>query len=76
MIKDKVHQLAKLIKLRRIELGLTQTQLARTAGISFATINRIEVGAYAPSFDTLTKLVKALNAKLIFKIENKQEVEL
>ena len=76
MIRDKLQQITKLIKLRRVELDLTQEQLAINAGVSFATINRIEGGTHPPSFITLVSVIKALNARLIFKIENKQEVEI
>ncbi len=40
---------AKKVKLVRSELKLSQEDLARALGVSFATINRWENGSYNPS---------------------------
>ena len=40
---------AKKVKLVRTELKLSQEDLARELGVSFATINRWENGSYNPS---------------------------
>ncbi len=45
---------------RRRAANLTQTQLARAAGIRVETVNRIERGKTTPDFATVRKLVKAL----------------
>ena len=51
----------KLIK-RRWATGLSQAQVARTAGIRPETLNRIERGRTTPDFATVRKLVVAMNA--------------
>jgi transcriptional regulator with XRE-family HTH domain len=50
------------IRLRalREKKGLSLRALADKAGITFASINRIELGKTSPRFETLEKLAKAL----------------
>ena len=50
----------KLSKIRK-EHGLTQPSLAELIDMQPHTIGQIETGKRAPSFDTLEKLVAALN---------------
>jgi transcriptional regulator with XRE-family HTH domain len=49
-------------KLRSIreECGLTQEELAYSAGISFTTLNRIEQGHVNPSLATIYAIAEAL----------------
>ena len=49
----------KIIRHRR-RLGLTQTELARRAGIRPETLNRIEQGKRSPSVRTVDKIDRAL----------------
>jgi DNA-binding XRE family transcriptional regulator len=46
---------------RRQEAGLTQSGLARAAGIRPETLNRIERGRTSPDFATIRRLVVAMN---------------
>ena len=48
------------IKLRRRELNLTQTELAKVANLTPAAISQFESGARKPSFKTLSSLSDAL----------------
>ena len=48
------------IRNRRMELSITQTELARTAKLTPAAISQFESGARKPSFDALSKLATAL----------------
>ena len=48
------------IKLRRRELELTQTELAKVANLTPAAISQFESGARKPSFKTLSSLSDAL----------------
>lgn len=45
----------------RLELGLTQAELARAAGVSQPLIARVENGSVDPRFSTLRAIVHALN---------------
>ena len=46
---------------RREELGLTQQELADTAGLTATAVAMIERGERAPSLDTATRLCWALD---------------
>ena len=53
---------------KRLEAGLTQSQLAKKIGTKQSAISRIEQGSYNPSLAFLVKLSKALDAKLKISI--------
>jgi DNA-binding XRE family transcriptional regulator len=55
--------IAKLVASRREELGLSQRELAKRAGISHTVISRIENGQHAPSAKTLGRLADALRRR-------------
>ncbi len=50
------------IKGRRIHLGLTQTQLAKLAGVSQSLIAKIESGNLVPSYENAKRLLNALDS--------------
>ena len=52
--------IAELIKRRRLELKMTQTQLASNASLTPAAISQFESGTRKPSFNTLSSLADAL----------------
>ena len=52
--------IAKLVATRREELGLSQRELAKRAGISHTVVSRIEGGEHSPSPKTLERLAEAL----------------
>jgi DNA-binding XRE family transcriptional regulator len=54
--------IAKLIASRREELGISQRELAKRAGISHTVVSRIEQGEQTPSRRTLERLADALRA--------------
>lgn len=58
-----------LNRLREIRIlrGLSQRQLARTAGIHHPAINRIEGGQRTPTYRTMKKIAKALETD-VFQI--------
>ncbi len=53
-------ELAKKVRLRRYELGLTQEQLAERANFHVNYIGGIERGERNPSIESLVNLAKAL----------------
>jgi len=57
---DHVSLAEKLARRRRV-VGLSQSKLARRAGIRPETLNRIERGRTTPDFTTIRKLVVAIN---------------
>ena len=57
----KTTTIAKNIKKRRKEKGLSQDKLSRLADVSHATIIKIESGGIqSPTIDTVQKIAKAL----------------
>ena len=56
--------LIEMIIAKRIERGMTQSQLAKKMGTKQSAISRLEGGDYNPSLDFLKKLSKALDAKM------------
>ncbi len=63
---------ASRIKNRRMKLGITQTQLARSAKLTPAAISQFESGSRKPSFDALSKLSTALKVTTDYLLGMKQ----
>ncbi|MFZ2189346.1 MAG: helix-turn-helix transcriptional regulator [Candidatus Magasanikiibacteriota bacterium] len=57
-------ELARQIIKKRLELGWSQSELARKMGTKQSAIARLESGGYNPSMAFLQKTVKALKADL------------
>jgi len=62
-------KLGKKIKLARIELDLTQTDLAKKIRAKQKSISRYETGLSMPSIDTLMKISKALKKPVAYFLE-------
>lgn len=54
----------KPMKQARLEKGLSQTELAKTIGVSRQTINMIENDDYNPTISLCIKICKALDKTL------------
>ena len=54
---------------RRTELGLSQAELARRAGMTQPQISTIEGGDSVPTLPLLTRLAKALDASLTIDLD-------
>ena len=52
------------MKFRRIELGMSQTELAKKAGVTRQTIGLIEAGDFNPSIKLCIDICKALGVTL------------
>ena len=65
------------MKFRRIELDMSQTELAKKAGVTRQTIGLIEAGEFNPSIKLCIAICKALGVKLddIFWADEDDEVE-
>jgi transcriptional regulator with XRE-family HTH domain len=61
---EAVAQLVNKIHQRRVELGLTQKELADKVGLYQESIARIENGGTVPRLDTVFKIALALGMKL------------
>lgn len=63
-------QLARIVIRRRMEIGLTQEQLAERMGTSHSAISRIESGQHGTSVQTLQRLAAALEMRFVMGFEH------
>ena len=63
-------QLTRIVIRRRMELGLTQEQLAKRMGTSHSAISRIEGGQHSTSVQTLQRLAGALEMRFVMGFEH------
>ncbi len=63
-------QLARIVIRRRVELNLTQEQLAERMGTSHSAISRIESGQHGTSVRTLQRLAAALEMRFVIGFEH------
>jgi transcriptional regulator with XRE-family HTH domain len=57
-----------LIRARRVELGLSQGQLAERAGTGQAVVSRVESGRTLPTLSVLQRLASALDCDLVLDL--------
>jgi len=60
-------ELAQIIKMHRKAAKLSRVQLAELAGVGKTVIYDIEIGKESVQLDTLLKILKVLNIKIILK---------
>lgn len=63
--------IAQVVIEKRLEEGLTQSELAKKVGTKQSAISRLESGNYNPSISFLEKVAKALNLNLEVSFSNK-----
>ena len=63
-------KLGKKIKIARVELDLTQTQLANKIKAKQKSISRYETGLSMPSIETLVKIAKVLKKSTAYFLED------
>ncbi len=56
------------VRERRLALGLSQTELARRAGMTQPAVSRLEAGGVIPTIPLLERITAALRADLIVEI--------
>ncbi|MCU5744934.1 MULTISPECIES: helix-turn-helix domain-containing protein [Bacillus] len=62
---EQINLISQLVN-RRIELGLTQTELAKRSGLKQSAIARMEsIEGAIPRLDTLEKVIRALGMKIM-----------
>lgn len=62
-------QIARLVIMRRAELGLSQQEVAERMGSTASVISRIESGQHRTSTETLRRLAEALDGRAVFGFE-------
>lgn len=63
-------QFARLVIRKRMQLGLTQQELAERMGTSHSVVSRLESGQHRFSFATMRKLAKALDTHLVYGFQD------
>jgi len=63
--------IAKAVIAKRLEKGLSQSELAEKVGTKQSAISRLESGNYNPSINFLGKVATALNLKLNISFSRK-----
>ncbi len=53
---------------RRMQLGITQNDLAEMSGVSLATVKDIERGKGNPSIKTAEKLLAVLGMEIVYRM--------
>jgi DNA-binding XRE family transcriptional regulator len=61
----KTNPIAAHLRERRVELGLTQQEVATAAGTSHTAISRLESGTHTPGLATLQKIAAVLDEELL-----------
>jgi DNA-binding XRE family transcriptional regulator len=61
--------LGEKLKQIRKKKNLSQEELGKIIGVQKAQISKIENGANSATIDTINKVFRALNAKIIFHVE-------
>lgn len=70
-------EIARVVIVRRAQLGLTQQELADRMGTTKSVISRIESGQHCTSTDTLRRLAEALDGHAVigFEFDSGQQVQ-
>ena len=68
--KVTIQRTVDIYKQYRKELGLTQSELGKRAGISQPNITRVESGNYNPSLEFLVKIAGAMGKKVKVTLED------
>jgi ribosome-binding protein aMBF1 (putative translation factor) len=60
--------IGRAVRERRLELGLSQTELAKRSGMTQPALSRLEAGGVIPTIPLLERITTALDADLIVEI--------
>jgi ribosome-binding protein aMBF1 (putative translation factor) len=63
-------QFARLVIRKRMQLGLTQQELAERMGTSHSVVSRLESGQHRFSFATMRRLAAALETHLVYGFQD------
>lgn len=63
-------QFARLVIRKRMQLGLSQQDLAKRMGTSHSVVSRLESGQHRFSFATMRRLAKALDTHLVYGFQD------
>ncbi len=58
-------EIGQAVRTRRLQLGISQTELAHRAGMTQSAVSRLEAGGAVPTIVVLERLATALDADLV-----------
>lgn len=67
-----MEEVGRVIRLRRKELGYTQTEIAEFAGVSQRLISEIERGKPTVAFETVMRVANGLGIDFVLSIRGKR----
>ena len=67
----RAYELGQAVRGRRLELGMSQTELAERAGMTQSAVSRLEAGGSVPTIGVLERLAAALSADLVVALTPK-----
>jgi HTH-type transcriptional regulator / antitoxin HipB len=67
----RAYELGQAVRARRLELGMSQTELAERAGMTQSAVSRLEAGGSVPTIGVLERLAAALSADLVVALTPK-----
>ena len=70
-----VQAISRVLKTRRVSLGISQRELAVLAGTSHSVIARIEGGHGGTSLKTLERIATALDLHLLVRFEHQTSAD-
>jgi ribosome-binding protein aMBF1 (putative translation factor) len=65
------YELGQAVRARRLEIGMSQTELAERAGMTQSAVSRLEAGGSVPTIGVLERLAAALSADLVVALTPK-----
>jgi ribosome-binding protein aMBF1 (putative translation factor) len=65
---QRAFRIGQAVRERRLALGLSQTEVARRAGMTQPALSRLEAGGVIPTIPLLDRITAALDADLIVEI--------
>jgi HTH-type transcriptional regulator/antitoxin HipB len=67
----RAYELGEAVRARRLELGMSQTEVAKRAGMTQSAVSRLEAGGTVPTVGVLERLAAALSAELVVTLTPK-----
>jgi HTH-type transcriptional regulator / antitoxin HipB len=67
----RAYELGQAVRARRLELGMSQTELAERASMTQSAVSRLEAGGTVPTIGVLERLAAALTADLVVTLTPK-----
>lgn len=68
----RLYEIGAQVRKRRLDLGLTQRDLASRSKVSVSTLSRLESGEALPRFESLDRLSEVLGTRLVIDLVSRR----